>query len=616
MISLRTKPGDKLLEMGGGAVPQVRPNADVRQCYDAQGNATVDFVIDFEQPLPFADSEWDGIFSCFSFEHVSYTKIPRLLAETLRILKPGGKLVLVVPNTSAQLQWVIANPNGWDGKDFFTSVSEILYGSQDYENNAHKSFFNPVIITELLQKAGFEQIHVDPYGSRETDMVVQAVRPNVLGTNVARVAAEKAQPVQPATIDGSAEAKPEQVVLAGVSREEIYNKDYFNGGGKFGGYKDRYWDLPVNWNVFRHVMDRRPESVLEIGCARGYILKRLEDAGIAVHGIDVSKHCFLTRACDRIQVWDICNTPWPFPDRAFDLVFSQSVLEHIPEDKLSAVITEMNRVGRRSLHGIDFGDTDDGTDQTKCTLKDRNWWVKLFTEHGIVNPDIYARHELEQGQIPLDVMRGDGKIKLNLGCFITQFHHGWVNVDGLDLNQFSQANGFQFRQYDLRTGLPYKTGEVDLIFMCHVLEHFDYRSGLALLRECRRVLKPDGAMRVLVPDAAKLITHYAAGNELGGDWGGSTFKGDLADFDEMNDGSASCPTGAGKLWSLLFSGHQAMYDTETLSKTLVEAGFDPYPASFRREGQTLGRCQQVIRETMDMQPAISLIHDAIPLLST
>lgn len=629
MITLRTKPGDKLLEMGGGAAPQVRPNADVRQCYDAQGNPTVDFVIDFEQPLPFADQEWDGIFSQFSFEHVSYTKIGQLLAETFRILKPGGKLVIVVPNTSAQLQWIIANPNGWDGKDFFTSASEILYGSQDYQANAHKSFFNPVIITELLQKAGFEQIHVDPYGSRDTDMVVQAIRPNVFGTNAGPAAKQpmvdaEGKPVtlcsRPVVTDPNLPKPSGEIVLGypdSIPREEIYNKDYFNGGGKVGGYaREGYWDYPVHWVTLRHILDRRPESVLEIGCARGYLLKRLQDLGIRAEGLEVSKHCFLTRACDGILQHDICNTPWPIPDGAYDLCFSIAVLEHIPEDKLPAVLNEIHRTCRRGLHGIDFGDTDDGFDQTHCTLKDRNWWVKLFAEHGVVNPDIYSKHELEQGQIPLDVIRGDGKIKLNLGCFITQFHHGWVNVDGLDLNQFAQANGYQFRQHDLRTGLPYKTGEVDLIFMCHVLEHFDYRSGLALLRECRRALKPDGAMRILVPDASLLTMNYASETALGGDWDGSTFKGSLSDFDEMNDGASACPTAAGKLWSLLFSGHQAMYDYETLARTLSEAGFTPHPTSFRKEGCTAAGCSQIIKETTDMQPAISLFMDATPQLST
>ena len=84
MITLKTKPTDKVIELGGGANPQVHPNVDCRPCFDAQGNPTVDFQADFNKPLPIGSDEFDGVFSQFSLEHISWRNVPQFLKEVFR----------------------------------------------------------------------------------------------------------------------------------------------------------------------------------------------------------------------------------------------------------------------------------------------------------------------------------------------------------------------------------------------------------------------------------------------------------------------------------------------------------------------------------------------------
>ena len=134
-ITLNTIPGGKYLELGGGSNPMIHPNVDVRPCYDAQGKPTVDFTADFNELLPIQSSEWDGIFSRFAIEHVSWRKIPQFLTEVFRTLKPGGKFVCITANTEAQLQWIKDHPQGWDDRDSFDSYSSILFGDQDFIGN-------------------------------------------------------------------------------------------------------------------------------------------------------------------------------------------------------------------------------------------------------------------------------------------------------------------------------------------------------------------------------------------------------------------------------------------------------------------------------------------------
>lgn len=592
-------PSAKIIELGGGSVPHFRPNVDVRPCYDGQGNPTVDFVADFDKPLPIKDSEWDGVFARFVIEHLSFRMVPQFLSEVFRILKNGGKVVIITANTVKQLEWLQNNPEGWDGKDAFTSASELLFGSQDYPENAHKNFLSPALITKLMVDAGFINIITQPYGDRHTDMIVEGTK-----------ATKEEQPVEvPVAIpqeNPTPVAKPEPTSPPKPSLgppEELYDRAYFTGGGKVGGYaREGYWDYPVHWITAKHVLARSPESVLEIGAARGYIGKRIEDAGVTYQGLEVSKYCCMTSVCRHVRQFNLCTeNKWPVTlgDGPYDLCFSIATLEHIPEEFIPSVIREMARTCKRGLHGIDFGEHDDGFDKTHCSLFPRKRWLELFAEHAPGWPvEILDKEELERGTFPEEVLKGDGKVKLNLGSFVTMFHHGWTNVDMHDLGGWAQQHHYNYVRADLRNGIPCKTQSADLIFLHHVLEHFNYTDGLQLLRDCRRVLKPTGAMRIVVPDAEQLIDRMRSNNSR------------LNYFDEINEECAGSPTQVGKLWSLLCSGHSSAYDFQTLENALHEAGFDCKEAFFRTSPG--GKCQQILKETIEMSYDLSLFVDTWP----
>jgi predicted SAM-dependent methyltransferase len=55
---------------------------------------------------------------------------------------------------------------------------------------------------------------------------------------------------------------------------------------------------------------------------------------------------------------------------------------------------------------------------------------------------------------------------------------------------------------------------VDLIYNCHVLEHFKRRDVERVLREWCRVLKPGGVLRIAVPDFSKLCEVYQREGKL------------------------------------------------------------------------------------------------------
>jgi SAM-dependent methyltransferase len=65
-------------------------------------------------------------------------------------------------------------------------------------------------------------------------------------------------------------------------------------------------------------------------------------------------------------------------------------------------------------------------------------------------------------------------------------------------------------RYDTRKGLPFENATFDVVYHSHLFEHIDHDQASVFLRECYRVLKPDGILRVVVPDLQYLVCQYTS----------------------------------------------------------------------------------------------------------
>jgi predicted SAM-dependent methyltransferase len=90
-------------------------------------------------------------------------------------------------------------------------------------------------------------------------------------------------------------------------------------------------------------------------------------------------------------------------------------------------------------------------------------------------------------------------LKLNLGCGEVHLE-GWVNIDV----ESEKAD----LKHDLRKPIPCGDNTVDFIYSEHFIEHLTAREGVELLRECRRVLRPGGVVRVATPSLDYLLFRY------------------------------------------------------------------------------------------------------------
>jgi predicted SAM-dependent methyltransferase len=62
--------------------------------------------------------------------------------------------------------------------------------------------------------------------------------------------------------------------------------------------------------------------------------------------------------------------------------------------------------------------------------------------------------------------------------------------------------------HDVRKPLPFHDNSICAIYASHLLEHLYLEEGKRLLKECFRILKPSGILRMVVPDLRAIVLEY------------------------------------------------------------------------------------------------------------
>jgi SAM-dependent methyltransferase len=68
---------------------------------------------------------------------------------------------------------------------------------------------------------------------------------------------------------------------------------------------------------------------------------------------------------------------------------------------------------------------------------------------------------------------------------------------------------------DIVKGLPIRSGHVSLLYSSHVLEHLALDELRLALRDCWRVLRPEGTFRMVLPDLEAIIARYSSDPSAG-----------------------------------------------------------------------------------------------------
>lgn len=132
-------------------------------------------------------------------------------------------------------------------------------------------------------------------------------------------------------------------------------------------------------------------------------------------------------------------------------------------------------------------------------------------------------------------------IKLNLGCFNKPLPN-FVNIDAREVSADLIEDCIELPSF--------QDNSVDLIYLSHVFEHFDFKEGKKAMKRYYDLLKEGGILRLAVPDMHAHFAHYFYWGDLkllhSGLWGSQRHFLDL---------------------------HKSGYDRKTLTELFLETGF-------------------------------------------
>jgi ubiquinone/menaquinone biosynthesis C-methylase UbiE len=191
-------------------------------------------------------------------------------------------------------------------------------------------------------------------------------------------------------IQARKEAKDPEVVR--ISRE--YGAEYFDGPRDYGygGYKyDGRW-VPVARDIITHFGLKPGDRILDVGCAKGFLVKDLLDAvpGLQAFGLDISEYALMNCHPDVVGRLHLGSADHlPFPDNSFSAVVSLDTIHNLPRARAKVALQEIQRLSSgRAFVRVDSYRTPQQKDIFESwvlTAKFHDYpqgWVALFNEAG------------------------------------------------------------------------------------------------------------------------------------------------------------------------------------------------------------------------------------------
>ncbi|MGB3560904.1 MAG: methyltransferase domain-containing protein [Geitlerinemataceae cyanobacterium] len=124
---------------------------------DVEERPEVDFIGNASNLEQFEDNSIEAIYTSHVLEHFHHTlrnELIETLTEWHRVLKPGGKLYISVPDLQV-LCWLYLNPNLTPIEKHY--LMRIIFGAHTDEYDVHKVGFDFDILAMYLEEVGFEE---------------------------------------------------------------------------------------------------------------------------------------------------------------------------------------------------------------------------------------------------------------------------------------------------------------------------------------------------------------------------------------------------------------------------------------------------------------------------
>lgn len=186
--------------------------------------------------------------------------------------------------------------------------------------------------------------------------------------------------------------------------QDFYNEEYYSkmvpGIPYDRAANDGYWLRFFNTVADKLTTYVQPKSILDVGCAKGFLLEAFYNRGVSVSGFDYSEYAI---SCTREDL-----KPFTFVSSAtnleafqklndkYELITCVEVVEHMPQKEALCAIKNMCL----STNTIFFSSTsDDFSEPTHLTVLPRVNWLKIFLDY-----DFAPDYDFRMSEIPHSIL--------------------------------------------------------------------------------------------------------------------------------------------------------------------------------------------------------------------
>ena len=186
-----------------------------------------------------------------------------------------------------------------------------------------------------------------------------------------------------------------------------FDKNYYENGINTGIslYTNYKWlpdlTIPMAFRIIETLNIKNGDSILDFGCAKGYMVKALRLLYRNAYGVDISDYAI--NNCDKdtenflLKISD-SNDINKF-NRVFDFTISKDVFEHIPYSEIDNTLINIRKYTKCLFAIVPLGDGKKyyidsyELDKTHIIREDKDWWINKFNQSGY--NDIIFHHKIK-----------------------------------------------------------------------------------------------------------------------------------------------------------------------------------------------------------------------------
>lgn len=177
------------------------------------------------------------------------------------------------------------------------------------------------------------------------------------------------------------------------SYKDFFNQEYYESGPQSGKslYQNYRWipelTIPLAHQIIKYCDIKEFQSVMDFGCAKGYLVYALRLLGIECFGVDISRYA-ISQAPKEVSSYIDLIEPLSDDFRYTEFLLCKDILEHIPYENIDKQMDVLYNSCDKIFAIIPLGENGKyiipayELDKSHFIRENQQWWSDKFEQVG------------------------------------------------------------------------------------------------------------------------------------------------------------------------------------------------------------------------------------------